>query len=396
MPADNLVESTNLFNRRGTMERTVKPTWLWILFDQCRSACLLCGAVAIFSLLSAGVARSQSTGETKEATKESISQRGFVFVDGEYLPPPYVIKEAGSSVEINGHAVQMAASATRTANARQIDSHRGPWRGGRFDRRGMRMNAHRWGAPEPPELDQATYVANYLSLNAILVVEAEEEISFLCHERQIYEFLTRLLEAEKGDHSLHHVFKPAVTASQRVSAYDFSPSPSLVERARKVIAEIDGLAADGLAAEKGIRRLSMFAFPLTIAGMLLSCLASGHLISYPPRPLGPDADASVRMISQRATVICLALLIALSGLDLAWTLLASQAGQMVELNPLGSRMVDDPYSLVAFKISITLASCGILFAFRRRHSARLASWWLCMALTLLTCRWLVFNSMQAA
>jgi hypothetical protein len=45
--------------------------------------------------------------------------------------------------------------------------------------------------------------------------------------------------------------------------------------------------------------------------------------------------------------------VALSLLDLVWTLLVSQAGTMRELNPVGGRLIDAPAKLIAFKVART-------------------------------------------
>ena len=87
--------------------------------------------------------------------------------------------------------------------------------------------------------------------------------------------------------------------------------------------------------------------------------------------------------------------VALSLLDLVWTLLVSQAGTMRELNPVGGRLIDDPVKLVAFKVAMTGLAAGLIFKLRYYRRAQLASWWACLILTLLIVRWLTFNSMLA-
>ncbi len=84
----------------------------------------------------------------------------------------------------------------------------------------------------------------------------------------------------------------------------------------------------------------------------------------------------------------------MSGLDLIWTLLAGQSGQMRELNPIGRNLIAHPVGLVAFKIIATVIGCVLLYVFRRDRRVAQAAWWLCLTLTVLTFRWLVFNSMH--
>jgi hypothetical protein len=77
-------------------------------------------------------------------------------------------------------------------------------------------------------------------------------------------------------------------------------------------------------------------------------------------------------------------------------LLASQAGVMHELNPLGAKLVNSPTALIAFKGAATFVAASLLASLRYHRRAQLAAWWLCLVCALVTCRWLVFNSMFAS
>jgi hypothetical protein len=116
-------------------------------------------------------------------------------------------------------------------------------------------------------------------------------------------------------------------------------------------------------------------------------------LQCPPR--GPDElkPSRRRAALCRATIVSLALIAAFSGLDLVWTLLASGAGQMTELNPIGSHLLRNPLHLSLFKITATVVSCGLLMYLRQHQRAQLATWWMCLVCTVLTFRWLVLNSM---
>lgn len=169
-----------------------------------------------------------------------------------------------------------------------------------------------------------------------------------------------------------------------------------VPAARELIAKTDAAEAEGEKVIAANQRLSAWAYPLTIFGMLMSVVSFGHLLQFPPRG-NPDLIPSRRRAELcRATVVFLAMVAILSTLDLVWTLLTSQAGQMHELNPIGQHLLEDPWMLAVFKMAATLASCGLLLMLRRHPRAQLASWWMCLVCTLLTFRWLVLNSMFVA
>lgn len=80
-------------------------------------------------------------------------------------------------------------------------------------------------------------------------------------------------------------------------------------------------------------------------------------------------------------------------IDLIWTVVASDSVSMRELNPLGRQLIDRPMHLVAFKLATTTTAIGLLYSLRRSPIAQAASWWSCLVLTLVTARWLTFNSM---
>jgi hypothetical protein len=176
----------------------------------------------------------------------------------------------------------------------------------------------------------------------------------------------------------------------------YEPPDQLVSRACDRVEQFEAVASANQAEVAAVRRIDQFSYPLSLIGMVLAVVASGHLLQSAPArhdhqpPLLAQQSSPYMM---RFVLIAAALVLALSMLDLAWTVLAAQAGQMRELNPLGRGLIDDPMMLAAFKLSATLLSCGLLVALRRYHCAQVASWWLCLVCTILTYRWLTFNSM---
>ncbi|MBT4887152.1 MAG: hypothetical protein HON07_08050 [Planctomycetaceae bacterium] len=138
--------------------------------------------------------------------------------------------------------------------------------------------------------------------------------------------------------------------------------------------------------------LSSSSYPLTIFGMLLVVIAFGNLLSN-EAPL--DIQSSESPVMDRRVKIFLMLIAAFSVLDLIWTLLASSANALTELNPIGSQLIHNPIGLLAFKTLVTMGVIGILFVLRGHRVAQRGAWWACLICTLVTVRWLTFNSMFA-
>jgi hypothetical protein len=177
---------------------------------------------------------------------------------------------------------------------------------------------------------------------------------------------------------------------------EFTITEELRARAEPIVDFVAEAEANNFAVIRANQRLRTFAYPLTVLGMVLGVLALGHLLKSFHKLDGVQPDNLLPPEILRATAVSIGLMVALSLFDLTWTILASQAGQMRELNPLGSRFISDPAMLIAFKFAATLVGCGILFALRRHQRARQACWWLCLVCTVLTFRWVMFNSMFIA
>ena len=128
-----------------------------------------------------------------------------------------------------------------------------------------------------------------------------------------------------------------------------------------------------------------------------------RLVLFLNHVLMQEREAMDRLVRQKGRVArvqwrvySLALVVVYSVLDLTWTILAHQAGQMLELNPLGSHLIENPLHLVVFKAGATGLAVGLLFVLRKYRRAQLAAWWVCLVCTLLTARWLTISPMMAA
>ncbi|MFO7903960.1 MAG: DUF5658 family protein [Planctomycetota bacterium] len=134
-------------------------------------------------------------------------------------------------------------------------------------------------------------------------------------------------------------------------------------------------------------------YMITVTGMLLAVVALGNLLLYRPSGGGQWSDVTDGMadgLDMRRIVILLGLL---GSFDLLLTLAAQQAGGFMELNPLGSELITSPLGLAAFKLTSLVVACSILLRLRHYRGAQIASWWLCMICTVLTFRWVTFNSL---
>jgi hypothetical protein len=140
------------------------------------------------------------------------------------------------------------------------------------------------------------------------------------------------------------------------------------------------------------KNLDSSSYPLTVFGMVLVVIAFGNLLSN-EAPL--DIQSSESPVMERRVKIFLMLIAAFSILDLIWTLLASRANALTELNPIGSQLIHNPIGLLAFKTLVTVGVIGILFVLRGHRVAQRGAWWACLICTLVTVRWLTFNSMFA-
>lgn len=138
-------------------------------------------------------------------------------------------------------------------------------------------------------------------------------------------------------------------------------------------------------------------YPLTMISMVLVVLGFGHLLSNKPNlqdTINEAIDDTVKLVQSKKVVTRSLLIVgSLSLIDLTWTILASQAGSMRELNPIGNELIANPLALIAFKIGVVGMAIAILYRLHQHPVAQVASWWCCLVLTLLTARWLTFNAM---
>jgi hypothetical protein len=174
---------------------------------------------------------------------------------------------------------------------------------------------------------------------------------------------------------------------------NFKPPDELKIRAAAFTNAYEQNQEHALADIRSQRLLEKLAYPLSVSGMVLSVLAIGHLLGGRPHAGKPSRgiDPSPEMI--HALNWSIAFAAALSILDLVWTILATSTHTGVtELNPIGNHFIHDPRNLAGFKIGVTFSCLALLWLMRKHKRAQIAAWWLCLVLTLVTCRWLLIDS----
>jgi hypothetical protein len=290
---------------------------------------------------------------------------GFLFVDGEFLSPPYVIRTEQGKLLVNDRELSTEVDPQSPSPQRT--------------RNGSGMQADELYSI----LASGNVVCSFAGQPLLVLVRHDAGLSLL---RQLVGQETA--DVSKFDDFLLPGFDAAVF---REWHQNFRATPELRSRTLALIEQFEETEERTRREIAAVRRSDTLVYLVTVFGMVLAVAASGHLLSMkPPGSVEPHEPTPemVKMVSRS-----LGLVVLLSSLDLFWTIMASQAGRMVELNPLGSHLLHDPMQLIAAKAAITCMSVGLLYFLRYHRQAQVAAWWACLILTLLTFRWLTFNSM---
>jgi hypothetical protein len=294
------------------------------------------------------------------------SDSGFAFIDGQLVSPPYRIERRDGNFYLNDIPLEEDA-APKTADAEDIP---------RLDAESLYL-----------QFSSDRFVIKFPGRPVVWLSEKADEmlLSIILNEQskrpaEIPALLELLPPAEDREQWSQWLLQVEVSGSE-------------AERMRHrldFLTETKAKATRLLTAEAV---MDNYSYPLTLIGMIVVVLAVGYLLAFNPsmaQLLPEEMRAAQLSKSVRYSVI---LIVVMSGLDLAWTILSSSVGLMNELNPVGSSLLSDPMSLVKFKIAATLLAAGLFIGLRKFRSAQLASWWMCIVCTLVSARWLVFNSL---
>lgn len=325
-------------------------------------------------------------GPAFEWPQEVTVREGFLFVDGEYRSPPYHLQATEQGLLLDGKPVACELP-------RMGPGFGGMWPGVGLGGFGPSRSAEMLWRRVLYEIEQ-----HLMHRCAVLLFEGQPAL--VLDTGATYHLLASLTRVE--GRSLRQV-----SLEQRLppefdrEVWDawitqYVAPAELRERAAVLIHLFESAEQQLQAQMRSTQWKDSLNYPLTVCGMILTVLATGHLLGGRPHAGKPTAgkDTSPEMI--RALEWSLFFAVALSAFDLAWTILAADGGMLQELNPLGRHLIEDPRQLAGFKMGATLPAVGVLWLLRRYKRAQVAAWWVCFVLTLVAFRWLTFHSLSAA
>ncbi|WP_442510600.1 DUF5658 family protein [Novipirellula sp. SH528] len=380
------------------MVQTKKSQWI-------RVTMLL--ATLVFGLTAATAQTQDESAPPKYREFEStiLTEDSFVFLNGVYLAPPLEIKCSTAGLKIDGElfdesAFDLSGFADDRRGSRRGYGFRGMDMGGRGER-GNWGDRGDWGdrgrdsfrdyLPRSPFMSLAESF-NSSGMGTVAVLYSGEAPLLLETTESGHELLKALLgretvtEAELGAEPINFELWHRLIQ-------DFKATPAFTARATHAVDRLEQIHETNDRKAASFLLSQQIAFPLSMFAMVTVVLAFGHLMANPQQMVALGDDPLTLANAKKATIWSLTIVGVLSALDLVWTLIAHQSGAMRELNPLGNGLIQDPIQLILFKITITGMAIGILYYLHEQPLARRATWWCCLVLTLLTARWLTFNSM---
>jgi hypothetical protein len=362
------------------------------------------GVVTVIVTMTGSVTLAQDASHTDSEglpmEVSDTSEQGLLFVNGEFLSGPYRIEATKGFVTVNGTRLPASAMETREPGTRGGGrGNRGRGSGGQGrglegDESGPRGTGNRRSLPTT--IRAARSCASYLQDDGLVVVFDDQPLRLLSLTSGAYEFCEVMLAESPSYEQVEQLIQYAGTAAGReiwrTWLQSFSPGPELRVLLQSRIDAVDEVEAQNLSDIAASARLQQFAYPLTIAGMLLGVIAFGHMLKWMSK--GFDQPEGTTCESEHFVVVALCLMMGMSVIDLVWTVLAGQAGAMTELNPLAAQFMDSPVQLACIKVFATAIGFGILFVWRQRRQVQQATWWMCLVCVLLTFRWVMFDSMM--
>lgn len=307
----------------------------------------------------------------------------FLFIDGNYVPPPYTFTEQDENLVVAdvSFPAQSLLLESQPPNVEDF----GP------RRRGPGGRGQRNRKPRSQFSRLFEEIAN-AGKNGVVFLSHQQQPVVLMGGDAGVDFLAVKLGRELPD-----VGSISWKASKEVIrlADSVQANGAFIERATQVLNELEETQAKNESQIAARNLASRLNYPLTMLALILAVFAAGHLMMhaqavFTSTPAEASNDSRMTFVNRALVVVLL-----MSVIDLVWTMLGHQSGTMKELNPIGGSLLSSPFSLFVFKASMTALAVGLLYSLRQLHLAQKATWWSCLVLTLLTARWLTFQSMMA-
>ena len=307
---------------------------------------------------------------------------GYLFLDGKYIAPPYEIEVGHGEMWVNGTDITKYFPKSEAPRYQP------------FGRMGNRPWSGRGPFSGGPRLSRS--LENALEGEGVAILNTSQS-PILLTQNDADEFLSLLADQESWQAEMESTLTriPPQPQKDQFVAWlkTYEASAPLRERIEQRLHEKQTANDTYLSEREAVRRLDQWGYPLTLLGMVLVVAAFGHLLSRRPETEAERAPVNPAPEAIRQTNYSLMLVLAMSAMDLIWTILMFQAGAMRELNPFGSRLLEDPVQLTIFKLALTALAVGLIFGLRRYRRAQDVSWWGCLLFTILTVRWLTLNSL---
>lgn len=364
----------------------------------------LTGAIAAFMIAGWFAAPAFSQGRESSAMRGNFSQtfrflrgiesdKGYLFIDGTYIEAPYQIEFQTDGFSVNGKNYLAEDFNLQADEVRNPQHRRRPGiRGGRSQESALQTT-----------LSTLASQLQMLRSGVVVLLAKNASPTFTPPGIASYE-LIELLASDDPDSLNNLAFGGLIHSEMNREAWrqavsGLQISTAFLEHARIQIAEHHALILSNQQQVTANQWTARLQYPLTIFAFFLVVAALGHLMTNAEQMIAGVNLSTVASDGlptiKRTTIVLLTILSLMSLLDLVWTLLAHQSGTMRELNPLGNELVHSPVQLFLFKTMATGTAVGLLYWLRETPLARRATWWSCLILTLLTARWLTFNSMFA-
>lgn len=184
--------------------------------------------------------------------------------------------------------------------------------------------------------------------------------------------------------------RSGVTPETRTWLSNLQPDGELADRVDTRVEQLHTMETANRGAATAVRRLNSWNYPLTVAAMMIFVVSIGTLLSARPQELVAVAHTEQDVSINRFLI----LIAGMSVIDLIWTLLAHQANQISEVNPVGNVLLGDTMRTIVFKGLATAMAIGIFHRTRENAFARKACWWVCLTLALLMARWVLVSGVS--